>query len=185
MNLMGSMHRLALIALSMALPAFLGTDVARADKSKPKPQPGVFELQEFSFGIQNPPITSSVDGSTGPRVSVHGYLHLLSQAFVNDRGEPVAYTLHADVSDAFASTLDSSQSFAVVGSSDGIPAECQPVSCPPPFWSVTFRLIPQGSQPQSSLLLDLTVNTQYDGNGTLANACIVGQPGCAVITFVP
>jgi hypothetical protein len=182
MNVMASMRKAGLIALSVALVGFVGIGVAHADKAKPKPRPAAVEILQYSFDVV---FVSNIDGSTGSPVSVHGYLHLLSQAFVNDRGDPVAYTLHADVSDAFASTLDGSQSFAVVGGSDGIPAECQPVSCPPPFWSLTFRLIPEGSKLESSLLLDLTVNTQYDADGTLANACIVGQPSCEVIVFVP
>jgi hypothetical protein len=49
-----------------------------------------------------------------------------------------------------------------------------------------FRLVPQaGSGPQSSLLFTLTVNTQYDADGTLVSACVVGQEGCEAIVFVP
>lgn len=79
-----------------------------------------------------------------------------------------------------ASSADGAQSFVAIGAF-AIPAECQPQSCPPPFWTVTFRLVPQGTSLQSSLFFDLTVNTQYDANGDLTGACVAGQPNCGII----
>jgi hypothetical protein len=93
--------------------------------------------------------------------------------------------LYSNLSDATALSVDGSASFVAVGASDGIPTECEPNTCAPAFWTFTFRLIPQGSGRQPSLLFDLTVSTQYDANGALVDACIVGEEGCNDDALVP
>ena len=151
--------------------------VAQADDKKPKPQPAVTE--NVSLNFTNIKVEYST-GAPGPSVSLNGVLHLVSQTLLSANGTPFAFTLHTDVSDATASSVDGAQSFVAVGAF-AIPAECQPQSCPPPFWTVTFRLVPQGTALQSSLFFDLTVNTQYDASGDLTGACVAGQPDCGII----
>ncbi|HSU43828.1 MAG TPA: hypothetical protein VLN42_06380, partial [Casimicrobiaceae bacterium] len=118
--------------------------------------------------------------SQGPDVAIEGTLHVASQALLSSDGTPIGFILHTNLSDAFAVSLDGVTSYVAVGSADGIPAECQPTACPPPFWKLTFRLLLLNSPFQSSLLYDETLKTQYAADGTLLNVCVVGQDGCDV-----
>jgi hypothetical protein len=177
--------KVLLVVLSVVLSAVvLGIGAAEADKSKPKPQPT--EVVSLPFNKVEFVYTTRLDGSPGPSVVLDGVLHLVSQSLLSADGVPVGFTLHTDLSDAFASNVDGTGSYVAVGS-DGMPAECsESAPCLPPFWTLMFRLVPQpGSGPQSSLLFTLTVNTQYDADGTLVSACVLGQEGCEVIVFVP
>jgi len=167
--------RNALLAIMSVLTAtVLATRGAEADDKKPKETPTEvividFKQIEFSYGV---------DGSRGPDVAVGGMLHIASQALLSGDGTPVGYTLHTNLSDAFAASVDGAQSYVAVGASDGIPAECRPMSCAPPFWKLTFRLMPEGAELQPSLLFDVILNTQYAVDGTLLKACVVGQEEC-------
>jgi hypothetical protein len=123
-------------------------------------------------------ITYSIDGSEGPGVVVEGTLHVASQALLSSDGTPIGFTLHTNLSDAFAESLDGATAYVAVGASDGIPQECQPTGCPPPLWTVTFRLLPLNPGSRSSLLFDATLKTRYAADGTLVNVCVVGQEDC-------
>jgi hypothetical protein len=165
----------ALLVVVVLTAAVLGTGVAEADKAKPKPQPAVSESVSLNFQKIE---TVYRDQTPGPSVVMQGVLHLVSQALLSQDGVPVGFTLHGNLADAFATTIDGAQSYVAVGA-DGIPAECdESQPCVPPFWTLMFRLVPAGSGPQPSLLFFLTVNTLYDANGTLVSACVVGQEGC-------
>jgi len=166
-----------LLALVVSL-AVIG--VARADDKKPKPQPAQTENISLNFAKFH---TEYSNGASGPSVSVTGDLHLVSQALLSASGAPYAFLLHTDISDTTASSEDGAQSFVAVGAS-AMPAECASEPCPPPFWTVTFRLVPKGASLQSSLFFDLTLKTQYDAYGRLTDACISGQPDCDVV-FAP
>jgi hypothetical protein len=165
-----------LVAVVMA--AFtLGSGAADADKAKPKPkpEPAVTESVTFVYGALE---VTYLDQTPGPSVVMQGVLHIVSQALLSQDGTPVGFTLHGNLADAFAATVDGAQSFVAVGA-DGIPAECnESEPCLPAFWTLTFRLVPQGPGSRSSLFFDLTVIPQYDANGTLLSACLVGQDGC-------
>jgi hypothetical protein len=116
--------------------------------------------------------------TSGPSIVLQGVLHLVSKALLSQNGTPVGFTLHGNLADASAVTADGSRSYIAVGA-DGMPAECDPSApCAPPFWTLTFRLVPIGSGHGSSLYFDLMVIPQYDANGTLLSACVVGQDGC-------
>jgi hypothetical protein len=162
-----------LVAVIMA--AFtLGSGAAEADKEKPKPQPATTEAVSLNFKEIK---TVYLDQAPGPSVDMQGVLHLVSRALLSQDGVPAGFTLHGNLSEAFAITVDGA-SYVAVGA-DGIPAECsESEPCLPAFWTLTFRLVPVGSGPRSSLLFDLTVNTQYDADGTLLSACVVGQQDC-------
>ena len=163
--------------LSLLLISMTVCNVAQADDKKPKPQPAVTENVSLNFTkIQ----TEFVNGGPGPLVSLNGVLHLVSQTLLLADGTPFAFTLHGDISDATAGSADAAQSFVAVGTF-AVPVECEPLSCPPPSWIVTVRLVPQGTASRSSLFFDLTVNTQYDATGTLMSACVAGQPDCEII----
>jgi hypothetical protein len=165
----------ALLVAVVVAAAVLGTGTAQADKAKPKPEPPVTESLTLSFEKVK---TEYLDQSPGPSVVMEGVLHLVSRALVAQDGTPVGFTLHGNLSEAFATTVDGAQSYVAVGA-DGIPAECSASEpCLPASWILMFRLVPIGSGPGSSLLFGLTVNTQYDANGTLVSACVVGQDGC-------
>jgi len=167
----------ALLVAVVLTAAVLGTGAAEADKAKPKPkpEPAVTETVTLVYGAVEYSYSSE---APGPSVVVQGVLHLVSQALVSQDGTPVGFTLHGNLADAFAVTVDGAQSFVAVGA-DGIPAECgESEACLPAFWTLTFRLVPQGGGPRSSLFFDLTVIPQYDANGTLLSACLVGQEGC-------
>ena len=163
-----------LLSLVISVTAF---GVAQADDKKPKPQPASTENVSLNFTQFK---TENSAGAPGPSVSLNGVLHLVSQTLLSADGTPFAFALHADISDTAASSADGAQSFVAVGAF-AIPAECQTQSCPPPFWTVTFRLVPQGTALPSSLFFDLIVNTQYDANGNLTGACVAGQPDCGII----
>lgn len=170
------------ILLSVVLAAVVGAGVARAGDSKPKAQPATTENLSFNFTKVE---TSYSEGSPGPSVSLTGLLHLVSQTLLSEDGTPAGFILHTNLSDAFASSVDGTQSFVAVGASGAIPAECEPESCPPPFWTVTFRLVPAGGALASSLFFDLTVKTQYDAEGKLVDVCVEGQPDCDDEVFIP
>jgi hypothetical protein len=169
MRSFGSLMAMPMLVVSVAL---LNMGAAHADKKKPDPYP----TESVSFAFQSVEYAYKTDGSPGGSVDVAGQLHLASQAFVADDGTPVGFTLHANLADASALSLDGTQSFRAVGAQDGVPSECNDF-CAPPFWTFLFRLIPQGG-PGSSFVFTLTVRTQYDADGNLVNACLVGQPGC-------
>jgi hypothetical protein len=168
------------VPLSVAL-TLVGIGVSQAGDSKPKAQPAVTENISLNFTKVE---TSYREGSPGPSVSLTGLLHLVSQTLLSEDGAPVGFILHTNLSDAIASSVDGAQSFVAVGASGAIPAECEPESCPPPFWTVTFRLVPTGG-PASSLFFDLTVNTEYNADGKLLDACVAGQPDCEDAMFIP
>ena len=171
MRSFGSLMAMPMLVVSVAL---LNMGAAHADKKKPEPKPT--ESISFSFTQVHVEYTAKTDGSPGGSVDVTGQLHLASQTFVADDGRPVGFTLHANLADASALSLDGTQSFRAVGAQDGVPSECTGF-CAPPFWTFLFRLIPQGG-PGSSFVFTLTVRTQYDADGNLVNACLDGQPGC-------
>ena len=160
----------ALLVAVVLTAAMLGAGAAVADKAKPEPRPAesvtiVFQKIEY-------------DQTAGPSIVIQGVLHLVSKALLSQDGTPVGFTLHGNLAGASAVTADGSQSYVAVGA-DGMPAECDPSApCVPPFWTLTFRLVPMGSGHGSSLYFDLTVIPQYDANGTLLSACLVGQDGC-------
>ena len=163
--------------LAAMMIALFGIGAAYADSPKPKPKSDTpTEVVTLTFGKLE--ITYKVDGSPGPDVNLEGVLHLGSKVLMSDDSVPTGFRLHGNLSDASALSADGITSFEAVGASNGIPTECEPEACaPPPFWTFTFRLIPKGSG-QPSLLFDLTLSTQYDGNGTLTNVCVVGEENC-------
>jgi hypothetical protein len=165
----------ALLVAAVLTATMLGAGAAQADKEKPKEQPAEslslnFTKIVFTYQAQAP----------GPSVVMQGVLHLVSQALLAQDGTPVGFTLHGNLADASAISADGTQSYVAVGA-DGIPDECSDSEpCLPAFWTLTFRLVPQGSGPRPSLFFDLTVVPQYDADGTLLSACLVGQDGCEV-----
>lgn len=171
-NLRKSKTILGITAALLAL--VLATRVAHADDQKPKERP----TETVSLNFSQVAISYRIDGSQGPDVAVEGALHVASQALLAADGTPIGFTLHTNLSDSFAVSVDGAQSYAAVGAADGIPAECQQSACSPPSWTLTFRLIPEGATLQTSLLFDLTLNTQYAADGRLVKACLVGQEGC-------
>jgi len=173
--------RKVLLVLVWALTTIASaTRIAHADSPKPKETP----TEVISLDFSKIAITYRIDGSQGPDVAVEGTLHIASHALLSSGGTPIGFTLHTNVSDSFAVSLDGATSYVAVSASEGIPAECQPTACPPPFWKLTFRLMSMNSA-QPSLLFDETLNTQYAADGTLLKVCIVGQEGCDIGVRVP
>jgi hypothetical protein len=162
--------------LASIMIALFGIGVAQADNPKPKPDTPTetvtlkFEKIEYN--------TYKVDGSPGPNVDLEGVLHLGSKVLMSGDGVPTGFRLYGNLSDASALSADGIASFEAVGASDGVPTECDPACAPPPLWTFTFRLIPQGSGLRPSLLFDLLLCTQYDTNGTLQNAFVVEEENC-------
>ena len=168
----GGKTKKLLVAVVMTA-AMLGAGAAEADNTKPEPKPA--ETVTINFQKIN---IEYKDQTSGPSIVLQGVLHLVSKALLSQDGTPDGFTLHGNLADAFATSVDGSQSYVAVGA-DGMPAECDPSApCAPPFWTLTFRLVPMGSGHGSSLYFDLTVIPQYDANGTLLSACLVGQDGC-------
>jgi len=163
----------ALLVAVVVTAAMLGAGAAEADNTKPEPTPAetvTLNFKKLQIEYQGQ--------TTGPSIVLQGVLHLVSKALLSQDGAPVGFTLHGNLADASAVTADGSQSYVAVGA-DGMPAECDPSApCAPPFWTLSFRLVPIGSGHGSSLYFDLTVIPQYDVNGTLLSACVVGQDGC-------
>lgn len=166
-----------LLSLAIILTAAGG---ARADDKKPKPQPAVSENVSLNFGQIK---TEYSNGAPGPSVSVTGVLHLVSQSRLSADGTPVAFTLHANVSDTDATSADGTP-FVAVGA-EAIPAECESTPCSPSFWTLTFRLVPESANMQSSLFFALTIHTDYDAMGGLTDACVVGQVDCEEFPGAP
>lgn len=163
----------ALLVAVVMTAAMLGAGAAEADNPKPEPTP----TETVTINFQKIKI-EYLDQTSGPSIVLQGVLHLVSKALLSQDGTPVGFTLHGNLADASAVTADGSQSYVAVGA-DGMPAECDPSApCAPQFWTLTFRLVPIGSGHGSSLYFDLTVIPQYDANGTLLSACLVGQDGC-------
>lgn len=136
----------------------------------------------LKFGKLEP--TYRIDSSKGPDVAVAGTLHVTSQVLVAADGTPIGFTLHTNLSDGSALNVDGTSRMRR-WASDGIPVECQPTACPPPAWTLTFRLMPQGSALRSSFLFDMTLITQYGPDGNLLKACLAGQDGCDTGEVVP
>jgi len=165
----GDKAKVLLVAVLLTA-AMLGAGAAEADKAKPEPRPA----EQVTIHFQK----IEWEQTSGPSIAIQGVLHLVSKALLSQDGTPVGFTLHGNLADASAVTVDGSQSYIAVGA-DGMPAECDPATpCAPPFWTLTFRLAPIGSGHGSSLYFDLMVIPQYDANGTLLSACVVGQDGC-------
>jgi hypothetical protein len=165
----------ALLIAALLTAAMLGAGAAQADKDKPKEQPA--ESVSLNFAKFQNTYTAQ---APGPSVVMQGVLHLVSQALLSRDGTPVGFTLHGNLANAFAISVDGTQSFVAVGA-DGIPDDCgDSEPCLPAFWTLTFRLVPQGSGPRSSLFFDLMVIPQYNPDGTLLSACVVGQDGCEI-----
>jgi hypothetical protein len=163
----------ALLVAVVLTAAMLGAGAAEADNTKPEPTP----TESLTLNFEKIKIEYK-DQTSGPSIVLQGVLHLVSKALLSQAGTPVGFTLHGNLADASAVSADDSQSYVAVGA-DGMPAECDPSApCAPPFWTLTFRLVPVGSGHGSSLYFDLTVIPQYDANGTLLSACLVGQDGC-------
>jgi hypothetical protein len=173
--------RNALLALVWAVTTMASAPrIAYADSPKPKETP----TEVLSLDFSKITITYRIDGTQGPDIAIHGTLHIASHAVQSSGGDPIGFTLHTNLSDSFAASLDGATSYVAVGASEGIPAECQPTACPPPFWKLTFRLVsPNSAQP--SLLFDQTLNTQYAADGTLLTVCVVGQDGCDIGVRIP
>ena len=168
----GGKAKTMLVAVVMTA-AMLGTGAAQADNPKPEPTP----TEQVTLAFEKFKVEYK-DQTSGPSIVLQGLLHLVSKALLSQNGTPVGFTLHGNLADASAVTVDGSQSYIAVGA-DGMPAECDPATpCAPPFWTLTFRLAPIGSGHGSSLYFDLMVIPQYDANGTLLSACVVGQDGC-------
>jgi hypothetical protein len=163
----------ALVSVLTAVTIF-AIGPARADDSKPTP------TEVITINFSKVEKTYRVDGSTGPDVAVEGTLHMASQAFRSGDGTVVGYKLHTNLSEAFAASVDGGESYLAVSASDGIPAECEPTACAPPFWVLTFRLVADGAAQRPSLLFNVTLETQYAADGTLVNACVAGQEGCDI-----
>jgi len=162
----------ALLVAVVLTAAMLGAGASEADNTKPDPKP------DESLTINFQKLKIEYDQTSGASIVLQGVLHLVSKALLSQDGTPVGFTLHGNLGDATAVSADGSQSYVAVGA-DGMPAECDPSApCAPPFWTLTFRLVPIGSTHGSSLYFDLTVIPQYDANGTLLSACLVGQDGC-------
>jgi len=160
----------AMLLAVVLTAAMLGAGAAKADKAKPEPKPA----EQVTIPFQK----IEWEQTSGPSIVIQGVLHLVSKALLSQDGTPVGFTLHGNLADASAVSADGSQSYVAVGA-DGMPAECDPSApCAPPFWTLTFRLVPIGAGHGSSLYFDLTVIPQYDANGTLLSACLVGQDGC-------
>jgi hypothetical protein len=167
-----------LVLGSVLTSIVLGTGGAAADESKPKVTPA----QSVSLEFKKIEFSYKTDGSPGPSVIVSGAVHLVSQALISENGVPIGFTLHSNLANVGATSTDGAESYVAAGTSDAIPAECgESDACAPPFWVLTFRLIPEGLTPRPSLFFDVTVITQYADDGTLVNACIVEQQGCEEI----
>lgn len=169
------------VVLSVLIAMLVGARAADADNAKPKEAP----VEAVSLQFAKVVVSYRVDGSPGPQVTLEGTLHLASQALLSNAGDPVGFTLHTNLSNVFASSADAAESYVAVGNADGIPAECQLATCAPPFWMLTFRLVPEGSVLRPSLLFDLAVKTAYSADGTLLSVCIAGQGGCDIPGIVP
>lgn len=167
---------MAAVLLGLLSVVSLNMGVAHADKKKP-PQPS----ESVSLNFTKIMVTYQLEGPAGPTVEVNGQLHVVSQTFIADDGMPVAFTLQGNLANTSALSMNGAQSFQAVGAQDGVPAECAQF-CPPRFWTFLFRLIPKGG-PGASLLFTLNVRTQYDADGNLTSACIVGQAGCEEIVL--
>lgn len=165
----------------LAAAAVFAIAPARADSPKPKETPT--EVIVINFGKVE--TTYRIDGSSGPDVAVEGTLHVASRALLAGDGTPVGYELHTNLSDASAASVGGAESYLAVGASDGFPAECQPSSCAPPFWVLTFRLMPDSASQRPNLLFDVMLKTQYGADGALVNACVVGEESCDVGAGVP
>ena len=168
-------RRSLLVLITFLTATAFATGVA-ADNAKPKETPT--EVVVLTFGKVE--TTYKVDGSRGPDITVQGTLHLASQALLSADNTPVGFTLRTNLSDAFGANIDGTESYVAVAASDGIPAECQPTACAPPFWALTFRLVPQDAMLKPSLLFDVMLRTQYAADGTLLNACVAGQQDCDI-----
>jgi len=167
-------------ALSILTLALMATVFAtrHADADSPKPKETPTEVIVINFGKLE--TTYKVDGSKGPDITVQGTLHIASQALLSGYGIPIGFTLRTNLSDAFATNVDGTAWYVAVAASDGIPAECQPTACAPPFWALTFRLVSQDAVPKPSLLFNVMLKTQYAADGTLLNACVAGQQDCDI-----
>jgi hypothetical protein len=163
----------ALVSVLTAVTIF-AIGPARADDSKPTP------TEVITINFSKVEKTYRIDGSSGPDVAVEGTLHVASQALRSGDGTPVGYKLHTNLSEAFAAGVDGGESYLAVSASDGIPAECKPAACAPPFWVLTFRLVADGAVQRPNLLFNVTLKTQYAADGTLVNACVAGQEGCDI-----
>jgi hypothetical protein len=173
--------RMRIFISTVMVAAVFAIGTAHADSPKPKESPT--EVVVINFGKLE--TTYTIDGSAGPDVAIEGTLHVASQALLSGDGTPVGYQLRVILSDALAASVGSGESFRAVSASDGIPAECTPVACAPPFWVLTFRLVPDGAFQKPSLLFDVTLKTQYAPDGTLLTACVAGQEGCDIGTDTP
>ena len=100
---------------------------------------------------------------------------------LDDGGTPIGFRLQTNLWDTFASDVNGTDAYVAVGSSDGVPQADCPEPCLPPFWTLTFRLVPMGPAGQSGLQFVLTVYTVYEPDGSLLSACVGGQDGCGVI----
>ena len=101
-NRMSFQPRNALSILTLALMAMVfATRHADADSPKPKETPT--EVIVINFGKLE--TTYKVDGSKGPDITVQGTLHIASKALLSGDGTPIGFTLHTNLSDAFAANV--------------------------------------------------------------------------------
>jgi hypothetical protein len=143
-------------------------------KPPPKPDYLVIKMEEV--------IVTSVqqDGST-QRFDLSGRLHLESQVFMSTEGTATEFDLHANLMDAFASSLDGTLRLRATGSMETAFEPVTPCvpneSCHPGVWSFTFALVPAGPSPipvpYPNSSLTLQIFTQYDADGKLVNAGIL------------
>ena len=104
-------------AVLIGLFISLHTGVTHADKKKPQPQPS----ESITLNFTKIVVTYQIQGPNGPSVGLDGQLHLVSQTFIADDGTPVAFTLHGNLGDTSALSVDGAQPFQAV---DGLAIEC-------------------------------------------------------------
>jgi hypothetical protein len=168
--------RVTVVVCAAVMAMLLTSDRADAGKRKPKPSSSDFII----IKMQDVSVSSlSRTRIPGPDVTLSGDLHLVSQALVAPEGTLAGFRLHTNLAGVSASS--DTTTYVAVGAGDAIPSDCGPEPCQPSTWAVTFRLVPNQGSGGESLLFDLVVVTEYDADGSLVGACVIGQDGCGTI----
>jgi hypothetical protein len=159
--------RVTLVVSAAVMAMLVTSDSADAGKKKPKPSSSDFII----IKMQDVCVSSlSRTGIPGPDVTLSGDLHLVSQALVAPEGTLAGFRLNL----AGVTASSDTSTYVAVGAGDAIPSDCGPEPCQPSTWAVTFRLVPNQGSGGESLLFDLVIVTEYDADGSLVGACVVG-----------
>ena len=150
--------------------AFLGASLlaaaaapARADDQKPTLGRKVHGSNDDIIVIVLTPVVVSTYSSAGPPgpLAVDGRLHLVLQTAYDAGGQVVERRLHANLMNAFVTSLDGSFRVPATGGGTEVrPAQaCTDDGCPSDVWTVRFE-VPQGGS------FALRLATRYDSDGT-------------------